>query len=44
MQTAYALVDETMTRMDRVTRGNDMRARFMEEVPDISTCASNQKN
>ena len=42
-QAGYAFVDERRTWTDEVTRGDDIWARIQEEVPEVSTSASNQE-
>jgi hypothetical protein len=42
-QAGYAFVDERRKRTDEVTSGDDKRARIEEEVPEVSTSASNQE-
>lgn len=38
----YVFVDERRTQSDEVTRGDDERVHKKEDVPEVSTSASNQ--
>ena len=42
-QAEYAFVDERRQRMDKVSSGDDQRARIKKVVPEVSTSASNQQ-
>jgi len=43
MQTAYAFTDKRKTRTDKMTRGDDKQQQMEEEVPEVSTSASNHE-
>ena len=42
-QAGYTLVDKRRKRTDKVTGGDYKQARIKEEVPEVSTSASNQE-
>jgi hypothetical protein len=42
-QAGYVFVDKRRKRTDDVPRGDDKRARIEEEVPEVSTTASNHE-